>query len=84
MVCLVTIACSSDIKVSKSLNIDAEIFPDYKEVTIPVKIAPLNFTLLDDEGADTKLVIEGTQRRIIVDGKDFDIPLHEWRKLLEE
>ena len=75
----VFLACSTDIKVSKTVNEEVEIFPDYKEVTIPVNIAPLNFMVMNAEGAETGLLIEGAQRKIMVKGPNFEIPQKAWQ-----
>ncbi|MBP3715059.1 MAG: PD40 domain-containing protein [Phocaeicola sp.] len=77
-------ACTTEIKVSKMLDEEVEIFPDYKDVTIPVNIAPLNFMALNMEDKETGLVIEGERQKINVQGPNFMIPQKAWRKLLEE
>lgn len=77
-------ACTSDIKVSKVLDEEMEIFPDYKDVTIPVNIAPMNFTVLNADDVNTSLILEGSKRKIVVKGTNFVIPQKAWRKLLEE
>ena len=42
------VSCSkSDVQIAKSLNKEIAIYPDYKDVTIPVNIAPLNFSIAD-------------------------------------
>jgi len=61
-----------------------DIFPDYKEVTIPVNIAPLNFKLTDKT---EKLLVEiaGRKGKLEVKGKDkIEIPVGKWHKLLKE
>ncbi len=61
-----------------------DIYPDYKEVVIPVNIAPLNFRL---EGATERIRvrIEGQEGgRIKVKGrKSIRIPREKWKSLLE-
>ena len=44
------IACSHDTQITGTLDEEPTIFPDYKEVTIPVNIAPLNFVVQDAKG----------------------------------
>ena len=80
VVALLICSCAGDVKIVGDTGEEPDIFPDYKEVTIPVNIAPLNFVLNDAEGADTRLFIEGAQQRIVVKGDDgsFDIPLRKW------
>lgn len=60
------------------------IYPDYKDVTVPSNIAPLNFMI---EGADH---IQATfcfeENEITVSGKEgiIDIPVKEWKALMEQ
>lgn len=61
-----------------------EIFPDYREVTVPVNIAPLNFMIA---GAEKTVVEFRADERVVltVSGKGkIDIPLRKWHTLLEE
>ncbi len=61
-----------------------EIFPDYREVVIPVNIAPLNFRV---EGRPEKIrvIIEGSESgKTRLKGRDrISIRQAEWKKLLE-
>ncbi len=79
-------ACSNEIHISRNLDEEVSIFPDYKEVTIPVNIAPLDFSVLNAGGSETVLRIEGGPTRIVVKGDDdcFVIPQRKWKKLLEQ
>ena len=63
-------ACSNEIHISRNLDEEVSIFPDYKEVTIPVNIAPLDFSVLNAGGSETVLRIEGGPTRIVVKGDD--------------
>ena len=65
-------ACSNEIHISRNLDEEVSIFPDYKEVTIPVNIAPLDFSVLNAGGSETVLRIEGGPTRIVVKGDDRD------------
>ena len=52
------VSCSkNDIQIAKSLNKEITIYPDYKDVTIPVNIAPLNFSIADS--SEHCLIIKG-------------------------
>jgi len=75
------------------VEISPNIYPDYKEVTIPAGIAPLNFALMDSDNphlpADIEqchVVVYGAQHDSVVsDGPhatDFDI--EAWRQLTEQ
>ena len=65
-----------DVKQSED---EAEVYPDYKDVTIPVNIAPLNFLV---RGADAVEVKAGN---VIVRSRGGNVvfSMREWRKLLE-
>ena len=73
------------IVIEQQLNEEAAIYPDYKEVTLPSKIAPLNISLVDLE--DAHLIIEGEQGEAfqVQSGNGFfDIALKKWNTLLNE
>ena len=78
-------ACGNSISIDGTLDEEPSIFPDYKEVTIPVNIAPLNFVLTDSTAGSTRLLIEGKTDQLVVKGKDgdFERPEKAWKKLLE-
>ena len=79
---LLLTACSeADIKIAQQTDQEVDIAPDYKEVTIPQNIAPLNFqTELENAG----LVISDGSTTISVKAKDkvFHIPMKKWKQLL--
>ena len=54
---LLAVACASRELPEHSLAQEADIFPDYKEVTVPPNVAPLNFSV-EGEGP-WRLVLEG-------------------------
>lgn len=85
--CILVAACGGS---TNTLNIDhftdeeIEIFPDYKDVTIPPNIAPLNFQV--SVPSATRLIIEGKAAQLVVKSADgvFDIPMKQWKQLLQE
>jgi hypothetical protein len=81
---LLLLSCNGDIKISKTLNQQAVINPDYKGVTIPVNIAPLNFS--SDQKDKSCLILEGKNFSFQVRGSkgNFVIPPSKWQKLLNE
>ena len=79
------VSCSkSDVQIAKSLNKEIAIYPDYKDVTIPVNIAPLNFSIADS--SEHCLIIKGekTQLQVYSDEGLFEIPQKRWKALLKE
>lgn len=61
------------------------IFPDYKEVTVPCNIAPLNFMVEDADRILAVFICNGTSV-LEVKGPQgiLDIPQKKWREMLEE
>lgn len=59
---------------------EAAIFPDYKNVTVPPNIAPLNFSL--EEGTEGVAILENSGKKLILKTKkgEFDIPEDSWRE----
>ena len=79
------VSCSkNDVQIAKSLNKEIAIYPDYKDVTIPVNIAPLNFSIADS--SEHCLIIKGekTQLQVYSDEGLFEIPQKRWKALLKE
>lgn len=85
---LLLTSCSSDIKVSRHLNHTPNIWPDYKGVTIPPNIAPLNFCVASHGNSACRyaLIIEGAGTRLTLKTTDskFSIRPAEWHELLSK
>lgn len=78
-------SCSSWMNPESVLDVEPTVFPDYKDVTIPCNIAPMNFMV---EGADriqAVISVDGTEA-LKVSGKDgvIRIPLKKWRAMMEQ
>lgn len=61
------------------------IYPEYRDVTVPCNVAPLNF-LLRDEGTDALCVlVKGTTDSLLVNARGCKavFPLKAWHELLE-
>lgn len=62
-----------------------KIYPDYKEVTIPVNIAPLNFGLREEvENAIVIIANSHTSFNVWMNKQTFQIPQSKWRDLLKK
>ena len=64
------------------------LYPDYDGCVVPANIAPLNFEILETEGADREWLVEiegstGEGGRIALRGKTVKIPTRRWRRLLK-
>jgi len=79
---LLAIACASRELPEESLAQEVEMFPDYKEVTIPPNIAPLNFSVAGE--GPWRLVVEGNGISFGVKARRglFRLPAGKWRSLL--
>ncbi len=61
----------------------APIYPDYRNVTIPYNIAPLNF-LLREEASALAVTVSGRHDSLRATGKQkISFPAKKWRRLLE-
>lgn len=80
------ISCSGNrnIKLAATSNEQPQIFPDYKDVTIPQNIAPLNFSYMG--GGECVLLVSGKDGETQIEGDDglFKFGEKEWRELLQE
>ena len=75
-------ACSGNRPVQRQgvLEADPDIFPDYKGVTVPMNIAPLNFSYLGNEPC--RLVVEVAGHELMqMEGRRglFSFPVSDWK-----
>ena len=84
LVVLFCTACQSHLQISGESDRKVEIYPDYRGVTIPCNIAPMNFCVTQQ--GDYALIVEDRSSKIEVRGKDgwFDLPAKSWRTMLEQ
>ncbi len=62
--------CSSEVKIVGQVNEDPVIFPDYKDVTIPANIAPMDFEVISPEEQAWTLKIEVGDNEYFVKADD--------------
>jgi len=82
---LISLSCSGPtIRQYSETGKDPDIYPDYREVTVPVNIAPLNFRLRNWE-KQGMLFIEGNNKRLKLFSSNgrFTISPSAWKKLLK-
>jgi len=73
------------VNISQTIDETPPMIPDYIGVTVPVGIAPLNFTLQGDFDKIHTSITGKQGTRIEIQGNDnIQIPLKEWQKLLNE
>lgn len=77
--------CSSWGTPGTAVDESPEIFPDYKDVTVPCNIAPLNFMIEEVQKIQATVFVGGNEA-MRLSGKDgiIRIPLKQWRKLMEQ
>lgn len=81
---LLLTACAGALPDARLISEMPEIYPDYREVTIPCNIAPLNFKL--NKSVKAIAVLSGSESQIRVDSDQgkFQIPPKSWKRLLAE
>ncbi len=66
----------------------APLYPDYRDVTIPANIAPLNFIVMDSTANEFAVEMRGSKGEALVSGAEDDgkviLDSTEWRKLLTD
>ncbi len=85
VIVLLITSCSSKPKDVRPSDHLPEIYPDYIGVTIPTTIAPLNFSMSNDDFTTIDVTIEGKDGTIIHEnGACTDFDIDEWHQLLEQ
>ncbi len=81
---LLLLSCHSTPKDVTPSDALPDIWPDYVGVTIPVGIAPLNFSMADDEVETIDVEVKGSKGGSLhVNGDYADFDMDEWHQLLE-
>ena len=82
---LVSISCSEKIPNAIESETDACIFPDYKNVTIPLNIAPLNFRL-ENPHSEAFVILKTSKTKLNIKERNgqFSFSSSDWEKLLRE
>jgi hypothetical protein len=81
---LILCSCSSEIDITAYANREPVIFPDYKGVTVPCNIAPMDFEVISDEEWALKIEAGDKVRYLSADNGLFTFGRRFWKKLLEE
>ena len=83
--CWVLTACSSKPADVSQVDVLPEIYPDYVGVTIPVGIAPLDFTMADEAFTALDVEVKGAKGGSIhANGAYTDFDIDAWHQLLEQ
>ncbi|MGM9797070.1 MAG: hypothetical protein ACI3ZY_05755 [Parabacteroides sp.] len=79
---LFAVACQPSLPEAQAVAEQPEIFPDYRDVTIPCNIAPLNFRLREAAPAIVSLSAGGEALHLKASDGAFSIPMRGWKRLL--
>ena len=78
------LSCSTQPENAKVVGEQPSIYPDYVDVTIPVGIAPLDFSMADDDYTTIDVVVKGEKGQSIHANGDYaDFDVEEWHQLVE-
>ncbi len=78
-------ACSTKVENIVQTDIDLQIYPDYKYVTIPCNIAPINFAFTDSAKIDAILIsCNGDSLTAKVSNNCTKIKISEWHNFLAD
>lgn len=81
---LLLLACSRQPEHAQHVDQLPVIYPDYVDVTIPVGIAPLNFSMADDAVTTVDVLVTGAKGGTLhVNGDYADFDIEEWHALLK-
>lgn len=76
-------SCTRDLKITGSSDTSPEIFPDYRNVTVPYDIAPLNFMIEGEKDWALKIESEDNVRFVQADNGLFTFRGRFWKSLLK-
>lgn len=80
---MLLLSCGQNVRISGEYDSQPEIFPDYKDVTIPCNIAPMNFEFMG-EGESALLLIAGEDTLTVKPRKGlYAFRERFWKRLLE-
>lgn len=81
-VLLVCLTACSKWQAKEQLSEEAPIFPDYKDVTVPQNIAPLNFAISGAKHMTARFLLGGKVVLEVSGKQHIEIPEKDWHRLL--
>lgn len=85
LLCCLFAACTSQPNNVKYVKQLPKIFPDYVGVTVPVDIAPLDFTMASEDYSTIDVVVNGSRGGVLhVNGEYADFDIDAWHALLKQ
>ena len=79
----VMLFAACDNRVEVAADMDAPIYPDYANVTIPVNIAPLNFVIRNDKARDVRVFVDG---ELMAESRGDEVVFDDdaWKEMLSK
>ena len=76
--------CACNPEITGNIGMQPDMFPDYREVTVPANIAPLNFEVSSDQGSIWMAVVTAGDMEVRVRSADGLISFGkgQWKRLL--
>lgn len=82
VVSMLLASCMKTVDNQQAVDTTPDIFPDYIGVTIPVDIAPMNFSMSDNDYECIDVVVKGNKGgEMHVQGEFADFDIDEWHEL---
>ena len=78
------VLCACNPEITGNIGMQPDMFPDYREVTVPANIAPLNFEVSSDQGSIWMAVVTAGDMEVRVRSADGLISFGkgQWKRLL--
>lgn len=81
---LMTFACSNGYEINRHQDTEVTITPDYKDITVPCNIAPLNFSVNKAVLSFVKYETDGDSLLVEGKGGQTDIRIKKWHAFLKQ
>lgn len=75
-------SCSTGHRADREIDQSPKIFPDYKDITVPCNIAPLNFEVEGAKSLYAEISCDGNVLLSVDGNKEIKISSDEWRELM--
>jgi len=84
LICSVLAGCNTNSSYTAVYGSDGPvvIYPDYKEVTIPANIAPLNFHYATKGAKNARTTFSLGDKSVTIKGLEVEWPVRKWKKFL--
>lgn len=77
-------SCKNDYTVDQHLKEEVVIVPDYKNITVPYNIAPLNFSVKGEKLSFVKYEVDDHSLVVKASNNQISVPIKEWHDFLQQ